>query len=125
MASTVRRYLDLVAEGGRVDDIVDLYAEDAVIEDPVGDEPIVGHQTIWNFYGIVENDRAETELVTLRATDREAAFVFNLTLHYGARRMRIEVLEVMVFGEDGKIASMKAYWSAENITEWTVPDEVS
>ena len=30
--------------------------------------------------------------------------------------MRIEPIDVMVFDGDGKVAAMKAYWSAENIT---------
>ena len=29
--------------------------------------------------------------------------------------MRIEIISVMTFDDDGKIASMKAYWGPENI----------
>ena len=31
--------------------------------------------------------------------------------------MRIEIISVMTFDDDGKIASMKAYWGPENITQ--------
>jgi steroid Delta-isomerase len=31
--------------------------------------------------------------------------------------MTIEIISVMTFDEDGKIASMKAYWGPDNITQ--------
>ena len=30
--------------------------------------------------------------------------------------MRIEIISMMTFNDEGKIASMKAYWGPENIT---------
>ena len=30
--------------------------------------------------------------------------------------MRIEIISTMTFNDDGKIASMKAYWGPENIS---------
>ena len=36
ITETVHRYLELVA-GGSADDIADLFADDATVEDPVGD----------------------------------------------------------------------------------------
>lgn len=38
---TVNRYLELAAEG-RTDDVVDLYADDGTVEDPVGGEVHIG-----------------------------------------------------------------------------------
>jgi steroid delta-isomerase len=31
--------------------------------------------------------------------------------------MLIEPIDVMAFGDDGKVIAMKAYWSAENVTQ--------
>ncbi len=31
--------------------------------------------------------------------------------------MRIEIISVMTFDDDGKIASMKAYWGPDNIKQ--------
>jgi steroid Delta-isomerase len=31
--------------------------------------------------------------------------------------MRIDIISVMTFNDDGKIASMKAYWSPDNVTQ--------
>jgi steroid Delta-isomerase len=53
-------------------------------------------------------------LVTLRVAGNEAAFQFRLTVG-GA--MRIEPIDVMVFDDDGKVKSMKAYWGPENVTQ--------
>ena len=30
--------------------------------------------------------------------------------------MRIDIISVMTFDDDGKITSMKAYWGPENVT---------
>jgi steroid delta-isomerase len=115
ITEAVNRYLDLVAKGS-AEEIADLYAGDATVEDPVGGEVHIGRQAILGFYANVENVNAETELVTLRVAGNEAAFQFALTLDFGDNRMRIEPIDVMVFNDEGRIASMKAYWSPDNVT---------
>jgi steroid delta-isomerase len=111
----VQRYLDTVANG-KADDVAALYAEDATLEDPVGGGEVhIGRQAIAGFYKVMESGgELETELLTFRAGGHEAAFVFAITVG-GA--MRIEPIEVMTFGEDGQITSMKAYWGPQNITQ--------
>ena len=59
----------------------------------------------------------ECELVTLRVAGNEAAFQFRLTVKGGDHRMLIEPIDVMEFGDDGKVTAMKAYWSADNVTQ--------
>jgi steroid Delta-isomerase len=57
-------------------------------------------------------------VVTLRALGHEAAFVWKLTLDLGeGGKMRIDIVSVMTFDDEAKIASMKAYWGPENITQ--------
>jgi steroid Delta-isomerase len=116
IAETVNRYISLVAKG-TADDIVELYADDATVEDPVGGEVHIGRQAIHGFYAAVENVERECELVTLRVAGHEAAFLFRLTVTAGEHRMRIEPIDVMVFDDDGKVTSMKAYWSADSATQ--------
>ena len=72
----------------------------------------IGRQAIRGFYTMVEGVDAKTELVTLRALGNEAAFFWRLMIG----GMTIEIISVMTFDDDGKIASMKAYWGPENIT---------
>ncbi|GAC1398333.1 MAG: nuclear transport factor 2 family protein [Mycobacterium sp.] len=109
---TVNRYLEMVAKG-RPDDIADLYATDGTVEDPVGGEVHIGREAIRGFYTAVENANAQTEVVTLRALGNEVAWLWALTI----ATMRIEIISVMTFDEEGKIASMKAYWGPENISQ--------
>lgn len=115
ITQTVNRYLELVATG-TADDIADLYAGDATVEDPVGGEVHIGRTAIRGFYANVQDINAKTELVTLRVAGHEAAFHFRMDLDLGESSMRIEPIDVMVFDGDGKIASMKAYWSQSDVT---------
>ena len=117
ITETVNRYLELVA-AAQVDDIADLYASDATVEDPVGGEVHIGREAIRGFYTGVLGAKAETEVVTIRALGHEAAYLWRLTVDLGeSGKMRIEIISVMTFDDDGKIASMKAYWGPDNITQ--------
>jgi steroid delta-isomerase len=115
MESVVRRYLDLVASG-TADEVADLYAADATVEDPVGGEVHIGRHAIQGFYKNIESAPKETELLTLRVAGHEAAFLFAITVGAGEHRIRIEPIDVMVFDSEGKIAAMKAYWSPADVT---------
>jgi steroid Delta-isomerase len=115
ITDTVNRYIELVAKGS-ADDLVELYAEDATLEDPVGGEVHIGRQAIRGFYSAVNDVQRECELVSLRVAGNEAAFQFRLTVTAGEHRMVIEPIDVMVFDEDGKVEAMKAYWSGADVT---------
>ncbi|MCV7418665.1 nuclear transport factor 2 family protein [Mycolicibacterium litorale] len=113
----VERYLHTVSTGS-ADDVAALYAEDATLEDPVGGGEVhIGRQAIAGFYKNTEGVEVETELLSFRSGGHEAAFVFAITVKMGESTMRIEPIEVMTFTGDGKIASMKAYWGPENVTQ--------
>jgi steroid delta-isomerase len=116
-AKTVNRYLELLAKG-QADAIADLYATDATVEDPVGGEVHIGRQAIHGFYSNVPGTNNETEVVTLRALGSEVAFFWRLIVDLGeGGKMTIEIISVMTFDDEGKIASMKAYWGPDNITQ--------
>ena len=113
----VTRYLELLAKG-QADAIADLYATDATVEDPVGGEVHIGRQAIHGFYSNVPGTNNETEVVTLRALGNEVAFFWRLTVDLGeGGKMCIDIISVMTFDDEGKIASMKAYWGPDNITQ--------
>ena len=113
----VTRYLDFVSTG-QPDEIAALYADDATVEDPVGGEVHIGRQAIRGFYGTLENVKAQTEVLTLRALGNEAAFYWTLTTDFGGSGTRIDIISVMTFDDDGNIASMKAYWGQDNVTNF-------
>jgi steroid delta-isomerase len=116
-AKTVNRYLELASQG-RADDVAELYAADGTVEDPVGGEVHIGRQSIRGFYDGLPTNGASAELVTLRALGNEVAFFWALVIDLGENKMRIEIISVMTFTDEGKIASMKAYWTPENITQF-------
>ena len=115
ITEVVNRYIALVA-GGSAEELVELYADDATVEDPVGGEVHIGRQAIQRFYSAAEKLERETELVSLRVAGNEAAFQFRLTVTIGDSTVRIEPIDVMVFDTRGKVTSMKAYWSAADVT---------
>jgi steroid Delta-isomerase len=116
LESFVKRYLDTVA-GGSAAEVAALYADDATLEDPVGSGEVhIGRQAIEGFYKNLSaaGGGISTELLQFRPGGHEAAFLFAITI---AGAMRIEPIEVMTFNADGQITSMKAYWSAADITQ--------
>jgi len=115
ITNAVNRYLELVATG-TADEIASLYAEDATVEDPVGGEAHIGRQAIHGFYKNIENIPRATQLHSLRVAGHEAAFMFTITVGGDGGKMRIEPIDVMVFNSEGKISSMKAYWSPADVT---------
>ena len=119
ITNAVNRYLELVATG-TADEIAALYADDATVEDPVGGGEVhIGRQAIHGFYKNIENIPRATELHSLRVCGHEAAFTFSITVGPDGAKMRIEPIDVMVFNSDGKIATMKAYWSPADVTTLT------
>jgi steroid delta-isomerase len=112
--STVQRYLDLVATG-TAEEIVALYAPDATLEDPVGKDPLVGHEAIHGFYASFVEMKKETKLITLRACGGHAAFHFEIVTDAGEMKYRMAPLEVMTFDDAGLITSMRAFWSDEDL----------
>jgi steroid delta-isomerase len=116
ITDTVHRYLDLVANG-TAEQIAELFADDATVEDPVGGGEVhIGRHAIRGFYANLESLPRATELLTLRVAGHEAAFLFAILVGPEGGRVRIEPIDVMVFNSDGKVAAMKAYWSPANIT---------
>src|SRR3954454_19594698 len=114
-AKTVHRYLELTAKG-KVDGIVEMDAGYGTVEEPVGGEVHIGREAIRGFYSKIPAGNNETEMFTLRTLGQEAAFYWALTIEVGDNRMKIEIISTMTLNDDGKIASMKAYWGPENVS---------
>jgi steroid Delta-isomerase len=115
ITDAVHRYIELIANGS-ARDLAELYADDATVEDPVGGGEVhIGRQAIQGFYAQAESVEKESELVSLRVAGNEAAFHFRLIVTAGDNKLLIEPIDVMVFDGQGKVTSMKAYWSAADV----------
>ena len=115
IAKAMQAYVDLISAGD-LDGVVALFAEDAVVEDPVGSEPARGHAALREFYTMACDSVGKMELEgNVRARENWGACGM-LAYPKGAEdSMVIETLDVMSFDENGKITSMTAYWGDSNM----------
>lgn len=94
--------------------IRDIFAADAVVEDPVGSDPHKGIDDICAFY---EQGFSMNAKLSLNEAPRCAgnAVAFSFTVTVG--EMKIQPIDVFEFNADGKVVSMKAYWGPENTSQ--------
>jgi len=105
----VEAYVRLVADG-KATEVADLYADDATVEDPVGTEVRRGREAILEFYGGLEGLEASTTLHQVKIAAGEAVFSFELVTKVGDKSYTVAPIDHMVFDEDGRITSMRAFW---------------
>ncbi|WP_405490921.1 nuclear transport factor 2 family protein [Nocardia sp. NBC_00511] len=110
----VEQYVKLVASGP-TSAIVDLYAEDAVVEDPIGTPQRRGHAAIGELYTALESLERETELHTVKVVGNQVAASFTLVTVSNGHRMTLSPIDVMELNDEGKIISMRAYWGPEDL----------
>ena len=106
----VEQYVRLVATG-TADEVVALYADGATVEDPVGTEVRRTRDDIHAFYATLEGLEQETRLVELRVAGGEAAFHFEIKTSADGATYTLAPFDVMTFDDEGRITSMRAYWS--------------
>lgn len=95
---------------------VALFAEDAIIEDPIGTPLKIGHDAIREFY--TGSMAAGAKLVLegpIRIAGESAAFPFSARLNMGGNDMRVDVIDIFKFNEVGKVVEMKAYFGPSNM----------
>ena len=113
--AAVDEYVRLVGTG-TADEIVALYAEDATVEDPVGSQVRRGHAAIREFYLPLESMEQETRLLVARIAGSEAAFHFEIVTRVDGAAYTLSPIDHMVFGEDGLIVTMRAFWGESDLT---------
>lgn len=111
MRAAMQEYIDAFNRQD-LEAIVNLYADHATVEDPVGTELKSGRKNIHAFYEYALQTNAKLTLVApIRASHGQAAaMAFDVRLNYQDQDMVIRVIDVMTFNEEGKFTSMKAYW---------------
>lgn len=115
MIDVVHAYVHAL-NAGDAEAITALYAEDAVVEDPVGSPPRRGRVAIREFYRGSCAMRLEVVLEgQVRAGARAAAFAFSVRLIDAGKTLTIHPIDVFDFDPEGRIAHMRAYFGAPNI----------
>ncbi|QFG20998.1 nuclear transport factor 2 family protein [Actinomadura sp. WMMB 499] len=112
MKAALQAYIDGFNSGDPAA-VVALFAADATVEDPVGNPPITGRDAIGEFYANAVASGAELRLdAPIRGSHGDAA-AMAFTVEMPA--MRIRVIDVMTFGEDGLITGMRAHWGPGDV----------
>ena len=97
--------------------LLDLFADDAAIEDPVGTDWREGKEVLRAFYAEACQGVAKAELTgNPRVAGNEVAFPFNVTAGASGQQVVINIIDIFKFNEDGKIATMRAFWGPNNMT---------
>ena len=110
----VEQYVKLM-NAGDADGIAALYAEDGTLEDPIGAPAQKGREAILRWYR-ASAGKVRLELTgPIRVAGGEAAFPMLGTLGAPADPAYIDIIDVMRFDASGRIASMRAFWSADAI----------
>lgn len=115
MEAAVHAYVAAFAAGDP-EQAVAIFAADAVVEDPVGTPPKIGHSAIREFY--VASMATGAKLVLdgpVRIAAAHAAFAFHVSLHFNGKDMDIHVIDTFAFDADGKVTEMKAYFGPGNM----------
>ncbi|OZG27473.1 steroid delta-isomerase [Williamsia sp. 1138] len=111
----VESYVDLVANG-TPEQVADLYAADATVEDPIGADIRNTRESLIEFYGVIAAmDKVTSELHWSKIAGDTAVFEFTLITEAGGSAFKITPVDIMVFDNDGKIKTMRAVWSAEDL----------
>ena len=114
MRATVDKYLELVASG-TAEQITDLYADDATVEDPVGTDPHVGREGVLAFYKVIEPFKRSTELVSFKAAGNVAVFEFHIVTYFDTMTIELNPVDIMEFGGDGLVTRMRALWGKDDM----------
>lgn len=93
-----------------------MYAKNASVSDPLGTPAKEGFDAVIKFYAegaFNEQAKLSAELTgPVRVAGNSAAFSFNVYFN----GVKLEVIDVFEFNDEGKVEVMKAYWSNSNIT---------
>lgn len=93
--------------------IRNLFAEDAIQEDPVGSPPRHGIEEILEFYKAGFAVGMKIRLVGKpRCAGSSVAFAFDGVM----KNMTISPIDVFDLNTSGQIQHMRAYWGPENVT---------
>ncbi len=98
-----------------IESILNLFSDEAWIEDPIGTERKVGRDALREFYQVGIDMKAKGTLESeIRVVGNEAAFAFRMEVDTGSGIMVVRPIDVMVFNDEGKITSMRAFFGPNN-----------
>ncbi len=113
IAATLQAYVDAVS-GDDVEKVLELYSDDAIVEDPIGTDAHVGKEALRVFYqGAIDAVELMELEGNVRARGKWGAAC--MKAYPKGVDMHIETLDVMEFNDHGLITKMTAYWGDNNL----------
>ncbi|PYY34430.1 hypothetical protein DEJ32_15070 [Curtobacterium sp. MCPF17_046] len=125
MRAAIEGYVAFVDGGAQDTEYADTYlAVPRVGEDPVGTAPMTIGGTGTELFDAMAQlqdvpfvpQKAQLTAPITFSLGNQAAFSFRLWANADGRDLTIDIIEVMSFDENGKIAHQMAYWGADNVT---------
>ena len=108
----VRHYVDRMCNSD-IDAIIELFADDATAEDPVGGDVQRGIDAVRAFYA-TNAPLLQVEITgPICVAANTCAFPLTAELNTGDSKLYLDAVDVMSFDDQGKINSMKAFWNPE------------
>lgn len=107
---------------GDADGVVELFADDAWIEDPLGTPRKQGRADLLAFYRTAIERAAPTVILTgpVRVSSvSEAAAPLRSRSNFGGSPKELDIIDVFSFDDEGRITSMRAFWGDGNLREVT------
>ncbi len=102
-------------ENEDLDAIMGIYADDCSVEDPVGSPVKQGRAAVQEFYEGAIKMKVKLQLEgQIRIAGNEAAFAFSGEVDTGDGIMTFNPIDVMVFNDEGKVTSMRAFFGPTN-----------
>ncbi len=109
--AAVNRYVEAFDKAD-IEIIKDIFADDAVVEDPVGTDPHEGIDAVCSFY---EGALASGAKLVLTGNPRCAGNAVAFPFEARMEGMAIQIIDVFEFNEDGKVIQMRAYWDKDSM----------
>jgi steroid delta-isomerase len=115
MVAVVERYV-AAFDAGSADAAAALYAVDAIVEDPVGADPVRGRDAIRAFYAASMATGARLSLQgPVRIASPYAVFPFSVILEHEGQTRRIDVIDTFRFNAENEVTEMRAFWGPTNM----------
>ena len=111
--AAVHRYVEAFDQAD-IEIIKEIYADDAVVEDPVGTDAHVGIDAICGFY---EGALASGAKLVLTGNPRCAGNAVACPFEARMPGMVMQIIDVFEFNEAGKVIQMRAYWDKDNMVQ--------
>jgi steroid Delta-isomerase len=114
----IKRYFHLAVEETDLDLFADLYAEDGVLEDPVGTPPLRGRAAIREFLasGRALIARAITTIHAVKLCGDECAVHWSVEVHsVRGQTMTYDGIGLFMFDGAGKLRHVKEYYEVAKL----------